>query len=123
MFAGKTGGRRQGLTSCPAVPAPRGPQALTPCMIRSELIGKLQSRAPTLTHDDAKAVVSEILMALASALVAGNRIEIRDFGSFSLTYRRARTGRNPKSGDTVQVPGKHVPSFKSGKALRDRVNS
>jgi integration host factor subunit beta len=92
-------------------------------MIRSELIDRLHSRAPTLTHDDTKAVVSEILAALADALVTGKRIEIRDFGSFSLHYRQPRAGRNPKSGDAVQVPGKFVPSFKSGKALRDRVNS
>jgi integration host factor subunit beta len=92
-------------------------------MIRSELIDRLHLRAPTLTHDDTKAVVSEILAALSDALVVGKRIEIRDFGSFSLNFRKPRAGRNPKSGDPVQVPGKYVPTFKSGKAMRDRVNS
>ena len=64
-----------------------------------------------------------ILDAMAQALLAGNRIEIRGFGSFGLNYRPPRTGRNPKSGEKVQVPAKYVPHFKAGKELRERVDS
>jgi integration host factor subunit beta len=63
-----------------------------------------------------------ILDALTSALVKGDRIEIRGFGSFALNYRPPRIGRNPKSGDKVQVPEKYVPHFKAGKELRERVD-
>jgi len=59
---------------------------------------------------------------MAGSLSASERIEIRGFGSFSLHYRAPRTGRNPKTGDTVELDGKHVPHFKPGKELRDRVN-
>ena len=60
---------------------------------------------------------------MVNGLAAGNRIEIRGFGSFSLHYRAARTGRNPKTGEQVQLSGKHVPHFKPGKEMRDRVNA
>lgn len=60
---------------------------------------------------------------MSSSLADGKRIEIRGFGSFSLHYRPARTGRNPKTGEAVQLSGKHVPHFKPGKELRDRVNN
>jgi integration host factor subunit beta len=66
--------------------------------------------------------VKTILDALARNLSRGERIEIRGFGSFSLSFRPARLGRNPKSGEKVQVPAKHVPHFKAGKELRDRVD-
>jgi len=66
--------------------------------------------------------VKTILDALAKNLSRGERIEIRGFGSFSLSYRPARLGRNPKSGERVQVPAKYVPHFKAGKELRDRVD-
>lgn len=65
--------------------------------------------------------LAEILGAIAAALAAGNRVEIRGFGSFSLNYRLPRTGRNPKTGEKVAVPGKYVPHFKAGKELRERV--
>ena len=71
---------------------------------------------------DADFAVKMILDALTSALVKGDRIEIRGFGSFALNYRPPRIGRNPKSGDKVQVPAKHVPHFKAGKELRERVD-
>jgi integration host factor subunit beta len=71
---------------------------------------------------DADFAVKMILDALTSALVKGDRIEIRGFGSFALNYRPPRTGRNPKSGDKVQVPEKYVPHFKAGKELRERVD-
>ena len=91
-------------------------------MTRSELVDRLHSRVPTLTHEDAKSVVDVILQAITSSLVANTRAEIRGFGSFSLSYRQPRVGRNPKSGEKVQVPGKHVPYFKAGKEMREGVN-
>ncbi len=92
-------------------------------MTRSELVDRLHSRVPTLTHDDAKLVVNVILEAITSSLVADSRVEIRGFGSFTLNYRHPRVGRNPKSGEKVQVPGKHVPYFKAGKEMRESVNA
>ena len=91
-------------------------------MTRSELVDRLHSRVPTLTHDDAKSVVDVILEAITNSLVANSRVEIRGFGSFSLNYRHPRVGRNPKSGEKVQVLGKHVPYFKAGKEMREGVN-
>ncbi len=92
-------------------------------MTRSELVDRLHSRFPTLTHDDAKSVVDVILEAVTHSLVADSRVEIRGFGSFSLNYRQPRVGRNPKSGEKVQVPGKYVPYFKAGKEMREGVTS
>ena len=90
-------------------------------MARSELIVALTSRFPSLVAKDAEIAVKEILEAIGSALVRGDRVEIRGFGSFGLNYRPPRTGRNPKSGELVYVPGKHVPHFKAGKEMRERV--
>lgn len=90
-------------------------------MTRSELIVALTSRFPSLVAKDAEIAVKEILDAIGSALARGNRVEIRGFGSFSLNYRPPRTGRNPKSGELVNVPGKYVPHFKVGKEMRERV--
>ena len=92
-------------------------------MTRSELVDRLNSRVPTLTHDDAKSVVDVVLDAITRVLVTDSRVEIRGFGSFSLSYRQPRVGRNPKSGEKVQVPGKHVSHFKAGKEMRDGVNA
>jgi len=92
-------------------------------MTRSELVDRLHSRVPALTHDDAKSVVDVILQAITSSLVSDSRVEIRGFGSFSLSYRQPRVGRNPKSGEKVQVPGKYVPYFKAGKEMREGVNA
>jgi integration host factor subunit beta len=92
-------------------------------MTRSELVDRLHSRAPKLTQEDAKFVVDVILEAITRSLVADSRVEIRGFGSFSLNYRQPRVGRNPKSGEKVQVPGKHVPYFKAGKEMREGVNA
>ena len=91
-------------------------------MPRSDLVDQLHSRVPALTRDDAKSVVDVILEAIARSMVADSRVEIRGFGSFSLNYRQPRVGRNPKSGEKVQVPGKHVPYFKAGKEMRERVD-
>ncbi len=91
-------------------------------MTRSELIDSLAARFPQLTAQDAEVAVKELLDALTGALIQGQRIEIRGFGSFSLNYRPPRTGRNPKTGEKVDVPAKYVPHFKPGKELRDRVD-
>lgn len=90
-------------------------------MNRSELITTLSQRFPQLVRQDAELAVTEILDAVARALINGRRVEIRGFGSFALNYRPPRMARNPKTGDTVAVPGKHFPYFKAGKALREVV--
>jgi integration host factor subunit beta len=91
-------------------------------MTKSDLIARLAERFPQLVVKDADYAVKMILDALSEALVKGDRIEIRGFGSFSLNYRPPRVGRNPKSGDKVRVPEKWVPHFKAGKELRERVD-
>jgi integration host factor subunit beta len=91
-------------------------------MTKSELIDRLTARFTQLVAKDADYAVKAILDAMSGALVAGDRIEIRGFGSFSLNYRPPRTGRNPKSGERVRVPEKWVPHFKAGKELRERVD-
>ena len=91
-------------------------------MTKSELIAKLAGRFPQLVAKDADYAVKMILDAMTAAIERGDRIEIRGFGSFALNYRPPRVGRNPKSGDKVQVPEKHVPHFKAGKELRERVD-
>ena len=92
-------------------------------MTKSELIELLARRQPHLKADDVDMSVKSLLQMMGSALAVGERIEVRGFGSFSLHYRPPRTGRNPKTGDAVALPGKHVPHFKPGKELRERVNS
>jgi integration host factor subunit beta len=91
-------------------------------MTKSELIAKLAARFPQLVVKDAELSVKAILDAMSEKLAAGKRIEIRGFGSFSLNYRPPRLGRNPKTGEKVQVPEKYVPHFKAGKELRERVD-
>ena len=91
-------------------------------MTKSELIAQLAERFPQLVAKDADFAVKMILDAMSEALVRGDRIEIRGFGSFALNYRPPRTGRNPKSGEKVSVPSKWVPHFKAGKELRERVD-
>ncbi len=91
-------------------------------MTKSELIARLAERFPQLVAKDADFAVKMILDAMSEALVRGDRIEIRGFGSFALNYRPPRIGRNPKSGDKVSVPAKWVPHFKAGKELRERVD-
>jgi integration host factor subunit beta len=92
-------------------------------MTKSELIAQLAQRYPQLVAKDAEYAVKMILDAMTSSLLSGHRIEIRGFGSFGLNYRPPRVGRNPKSGDKVQVPEKYVPHFKAGKELRERVDA
>ena len=91
-------------------------------MTKSELIELLARRQPHLKADDVDMSVKSLLQMMGSALAVGERIEVRGFGSFSLHYRPPRTGRNPKTGDAVALPGKHVPHFKPGKELREKVS-
>jgi len=91
-------------------------------MTKSELISRLAARFPQLVAKDAELSVKMIVDAMAQSLANGQRIEIRGFGSFDLNYRPPRVGRNPKSGDKVQVPAKYVPHFKAGKEMRERVD-
>ena len=92
-------------------------------MTKSELIARLAARYPQLVAKDAELAVKMILDAMTRSLTQGQRIEIRGFGSFGLNYRPPRVGRNPKSGEKVKVPAKHVPHFKAGKELRERVDA
>ena len=91
-------------------------------MTKSELIELLAEQQPHLSQADVELAVRSIIEQLSKALADGDRIEIRGFGSFCLHYRPPRMGRNPKTGDPVALPGKHVPHFKPGKELRERVN-
>lgn len=91
-------------------------------MTKSELIDRLAEQQRHLAHVDVELGVKSILEQMSASLSNGERIEIRGFGSFSLHYRAPRLGRNPKTGEAVSLPGKHVPHFKPGKALRERVN-
>ncbi|ALS32957.1 MULTISPECIES: integration host factor subunit beta [Pseudoalteromonas] len=91
-------------------------------MTKSELIETLAQQHAHVPVKDVENAVKEILEQMAGSLSSSDRIEIRGFGSFSLHYRAPRTGRNPKTGETVELDGKHVPHFKPGKELRDRVN-
>ena len=92
-------------------------------MTRSDLVEELAARFAQLTHRDAELAVKSMLDAMTDALIKGHRIEIRGFGSFSVTRRPPRTGRNPRSGESVLVPEKRVPHFKPGKALREAVDT
>ena len=91
-------------------------------MIKSELIGRLAAEHPHLTHRDVERVVNVVLDGMVGALSDGGRVELRGFGAFSVRSRPARAGRNPRTGEAVPVPAKHVPFFKSGKELRERLN-
>ncbi|GBE09239.1 MAG: integration host factor subunit beta [Pseudomonadota bacterium] len=91
-------------------------------MTKSELIDSLSADQNQLGYRDVELAVKVILECLTSALSSGERIEVRGFGSFTLHHRRARVGRNPKTGNSVTVPDKHVPHFKPGKELRQRVD-
>ena len=91
-------------------------------MTKSELIDRMAETQRHLAHLDVELCVKSILEQMSAALASGDRIEIRGFGSFSLHYRAPRMGRNPKTGEAVALPGKHVPHFKPGKSLRERVD-
>jgi len=91
-------------------------------MTRSELIDLIASQQTQLSTKDVELAVKLMIDHMAESLAVGERIEIRGFGSFSLHYREPRKGRNPKTGDSVELDGKYVPHFKPGKELRERVN-
>ena len=91
-------------------------------MLRSELIAKLAEEYSHLKQDDLEKIVSIILEEIAQALAEGNRVELRGFGAFSVRQRKARTGRNPRTGASVEVAEKKVPFFKMGKGMRERLN-
>ena len=91
-------------------------------MIRSELVQKIAEDNPALNVADAERIVTTIFDEIISSISSGNRVELRGFGAFSVKKRGARTGRNPKTGDAVSVDSKHIPFFKTGKLLRDRLN-
>jgi len=91
-------------------------------MIRSELIQKLAEENPHLYQRDVERIVNTIFDEITEAMARGERVELRGFGAFSVKKRTARTGRNPRTGSPVEVEEKHVPFFKAGKLLRDRLN-
>lgn len=91
-------------------------------MTKSELIDRIAAQQTQLLQKDVELAIKTMIEQMSETLAQGNRIEIRGFGSFSLHYRAPRIGRNPKTGESVGLSGKHVPHFKPGKALRDRVN-
>lgn len=91
-------------------------------MTKSELIERIAARQTQLSIKDVELAVKAVLEQMSQTLASGERIEIRGFGSFSLHYREPRQGRNPKTGETVELAGKHVPHFKPGKEMRERVN-
>jgi integration host factor subunit beta len=91
-------------------------------MIRSELIQKIAEENPHLYQRDVERIVNTIFEEIIEAMASGDRVELRGFGAFSVKQRDARTGRNPRTGEAVEVEEKHVPFFKTGKLLRDRLN-
>jgi integration host factor subunit beta len=92
-------------------------------MTKSDLIKRLTRKHTQLEGEDIAFVVNSLLRQMTEALASGERVEIRGFGSFSLHFRPPRIGRNPKTGEPVALAGKHVPHFKPGKEMRDRVNA
>ena len=91
-------------------------------MIKSELIERLAAEHPHLTQSEVERVVNVILGGMIDSMANGGRVELRGFGAFSVRSRPARAGRNPRTGQSVEVPAKAVPFFKSGKELRERLN-
>ncbi len=92
-------------------------------MIKSELIARLSEENPHLTQRDVERVVGVILERMIQALESDGRVELRGFGALSVRSRDARAGRHPRTGESVDVRAKHVPFFKSGKELRERLNA
>jgi integration host factor subunit beta len=92
-------------------------------VIKSELVQRIADNNPHLYQRDVENVVNAILDAIGDALARGDRVELRGFGAFSVKSRPAREGRNPRTGEKVPVAEKDVPFFKSGKEMRERINS
>ncbi|HEX4112972.1 MAG TPA: integration host factor subunit beta [Stellaceae bacterium] len=93
-----------------------------PTMTKSELIQQLAENNPHLYQRDVERIVTAIFDEVGAALTRGDRVELRGFGAFSVKKRDARAGRNPRTGDSVEVEEKHIPFFKTGKQLRERLN-
>ena len=91
-------------------------------MIRSELIQKIADENPHLYQRDVERIVNTVFEEVTDAMARGDRVELRGFGAFSVKQRESRVGRNPRTGETVNVDAKAVPFFKTGKLLRDRLN-
>ncbi len=91
-------------------------------MTKSELIQRLAEQNPHLYLRDVEKIVDTIFEEITAALVSGDRVELRGFGAFSVKHREARMGRNPRTGESVPVAAKRLPFFKTGKALRERLN-
>ena len=91
-------------------------------MIRSELVQKIADENPHLYQKDVERIVGTIFDEIINAMAAGDRVGLRGFGAFSVKKRKARLGRNPRTGEAVDVGEKHVAFFKTGKLLRDRLN-
>jgi len=98
------------------------PDSAINSLMKSELIEMMARKQSHLAYKDVELAVKSLLEQMSHSLSSGERIEIRGFGSFSLHYRPPRAGRNPKTGDSVELPGKYVPHFKPGKELREKVN-
>ena len=91
-------------------------------MTKSELIAKLANENPHLFQRDVERIVTTIFDEISNALAQGDRVELRGFGAFSIKERGSRVGRNPRTGESVQVGEKFIPFFKTGKQLRERLN-
>ena len=91
-------------------------------MIRSELVQIIADQNPHLFQRDVERIVTTVFDEITNAMANGDRVELRGFGAFSVKKRDARIGRNPRTGESVSVSEKHVPFFKTGKLLRDRLN-
>ncbi len=91
-------------------------------MTKSDLVQQLSDKVSTLTKKECEIIVDTVFMNMKDALHRGEKIEIRGFGSFTVRVRRAKEGRNPKTGEKVSIPEKRIPFFKVGKELRDLVN-
>ncbi|WP_309622099.1 integration host factor subunit beta [Novosphingobium sp.] len=92
-------------------------------MIRSELLAALSRENPGLRMEEIEKIVGTFFDEITARLANGGRVELRGFGAFSTRGRDARTGRNPRTGETVAVPGKKVPYFKPGKEMRAKLNT
>jgi len=90
---------------------------------KSELIEKISAKIPQLGNKDVELSVKILIDKVIDSLATGDRTEVRGFGSFSVHYRKPRIGRNPKTGDSVSLPGKNAAHFKPGKVLRNKINN
>ena len=110
-------------TPSPALTVDHNPAVShVPGMTKTELVRRLAAANPHLLRSEAEAIVDTIFGEIAASLERGDRIELRGFGAFTVKRRDARVGRNPRTGDSVQVAEKHIPLFRAGKLLRDRLN-